>query len=316
MQLAHFRIDNPFVQAPMAGITDAPFRTISRRFHDGLIFTEMISAEALCRNNSRTMIFARMEKEHHPVAFQIVGNKVERMVTAAKMAEGMGADILDINAACPEPIILKTGSGGTLLKDPDKLADMVSQISGSIDIPVSVKLRLGYYKDESIMLARRLEEAGASFLTFHGRTVAQKFSGDSDWDALKSVVGEAGIPILANGGGLTEEKAVDLLHHTGAEGVLLGRGLRGRPDLIGTSFSLFRTGKFERMSKELLLSTIMDHARLETEYYGKDSGIKRMRKHAVWYMKAAGFPLPHREVYQLRALDELGTLLTTALAPL
>ncbi len=313
MKLAHLRIDNPIVQAPMAGVTDAPFRTISRRFHDGLIFTEMISAEALCRNNARTMVFAKMENGHHPIAFQIVGSKVERMVIAARMAEKMGADILDINAACPEKNVMRGGAGGALLKDPDKLADMVGQISSSINIPVSVKLRLGYYRNDSLLLARKLEGIGASFLTFHGRTVAQKFSGDSDRDALRTLVEEVDIPILANGGGLTEQKAVDLLHHTGAEGVMLGRGIRGRPDLVGTSFSLLKTGQYERMSKDLLLNTIMDHARLENEYYGVDPGIKRMRKHVVWYMKAAGHPISHKEVYQLRTLDELGALLAIAL---
>ncbi len=309
MRLAGLHITNPFVQAPMAGITDAPFRTIARQFHSGLIFTEMISAEALCRNNARTMLFAAIEEEHHPVAFQLVGNDPGRVAQAAAIAEGLGADMIDINAACPEKNIVRSGGGGALLKTPDKLASMVREVSRAVDVPVSIKIRLGFSKDDSLELACILEDAGASFISMHGRTVSQRFSGASDWDALARVVKEVKIPVLANGGGLDEERAVELLKHTGAEGVMLGRGTRGRPDLPATAFSLLEKGRFDRMGPDTLMKTITRHAELEEQYFGELAGMKRMRKHAIWYLKAAGYKFTHREFYRIEKLSELDGLL-------
>ncbi len=314
MKLASLRIDNPFVQAPLAGITDDPFRTIARRFHDGLIYTEMISAEALYRKNGRTMLYARIKGSHHPIAFQILGNKPERMVLAAQISEEMGADIVDINAACPDRAIVRSGSGGGLLKDPDTLVKIVEQVVKGVDIPVSVKMRLGSSSDDSMGLAKGIQNAGASFIAVHGRTVAQKFSGESDGLAIKNLVRELDIPVLANGDARDEVKAVELLKFTGAEGVMLGRGTRGRPDLPGTSYSYLRTGSFERLTDEELHTTIMDHAGMEREVYGEDVGMKRMRKHVSWYLKAAGHEAPSKRIYQLMTLAELEGLLAAVIS--
>ncbi len=314
MKLASLRIDNPFVQAPLAGITDSPFRTIARRFHDGLIYTEMISAEALCRKNGRTMLYARIEEDHHPIAFQILGKDAGRMVLAARICEELGADIVDINAACPDSAIVRSGSGGGLLKTSEILFDIVEQVAKGVGIPVSVKMRLGFSRDDSLMLARGIQDAGASFIAVHGRFVRQRFGGDSDTHAIKSLVDDLDIPVLANGDARNEEKAVELLDMTGAEGVMLGRGTRGRPDLPGTSYSYHNSGSFERMSDDLLAATILDHAGLEKEVYGEGAGMKRMRKHALWYLKASGHEYPHRRVYQLATIAELEELLAEVIS--
>lgn len=317
MKLASLRIDNPFVQAPLAGITASPFRTIARRFHGGLIYTEMISAEALCRKNARTMLYARIEEDHHPIAFQILGNQIERMVLAAQIVEGLGADIVDINAACPDRAIVRSGAGGGLLKTPDKLVEIIEQVVKGVSIPVSVKMRLGFpnnvvegeLSDDIHELAIRLQDAGASFLAVHGRTVKQRFGGISDTLAIKALVDALDIPILANGDARDEVKAVEILKATGAEGVMLGRGTRGRPDLPGTSYSYLNSGTFDRIPDEELVTTIFDHAGLEKEVYGEHAGMMRMRKHVLWYLKAAGHEYPHKRVYQLNTIVELEDLL-------
>jgi len=288
MRLGPLRLDNPFVQAPMAGWTDAPFRTIARRFHEGLLFTEMVSAEALCRGNKRTLHYCRIEEGHHPIAIQLVGHDPGRMAEAARAAEAMGPDIIDINAGCPDRKIVQQGAGGALLRKPEKLAALVEKVVNAVNLPVSVKLRLGYDRDASVRIGKLLEGTGAALLTFNGYLVTQKYCGSADWNALKNVVDKVDLPIIANGGARNEEDAVQLLKMSGAEGVMLGRATRGRPDRPATSFDLLKEGKYHRMSREVLRKTIRDHAAQECELYGEERGMSRIRKHLHWYLKAAG----------------------------
>ena len=314
MKLGGIRIDNPFVQAPMAGVTDAPFRTLARRFHKGLLFTEMVSAEALCRNNQRTLNYCKILDEHHPVALQLVGHDADRVAEAAKKAEAFGPDIIDINAGCPDNDIVRQGAGGALLKDPRKLVAIVEKVVKAVKVPVSVKLRLGYDTDISQELGRLLDDAGAAFLTFNGYLVTQKFSGKSDWPALKDLVDVLSIPVIANGGVKNEEDAVELLTRSGAEGVMIGRASRGRPDIPGTSHALYSDGKYQRMSSEKLRETILDHARMECELLDEDRGMRRMRKHLHWYFKAAGLKYDASSVDGLSAQHALKKMLDAALS--
>lgn len=313
MKLGSLRIDNPFVQAPMAGITDAAFRTVARKFHGGLLFTEMISAEGLCRGNWKTMKYTDMPKEHKPVALQLVGNEPRRMAAAAVLAESLGADIIDINAGCPQSRITGPGSGGALLRTPEKIAETVKLAKREVSIPVSVKMRLGYSKDDSLRIAGMVRDAGADFITVHGRTVSMGFSGESDWQAVRKVAEALDIPVLANGDARNEEMAVSLLKETGAAGVMLGRATRGRPDLPGTAESLLRAWKFERMNADTLFRTVTEHAELEQELFGDLAGMKRMRKHVTWYLRAARLGFDTHEVYALEDMDALRSLLERAI---
>jgi len=316
VKLANLHLDNPFVQAPLAGITDPPFRTIARRFHSGLIFSEMISAEALCRGNKRTETYFNIEPSHHPIALQLEGPKAERIAEAAKMVEAYGADIVDINAGCPERKLTKDGAGGALLKDPPYLAKVARAVVNAVNIPVSVKLRLGFETDRSLELLEVLADTGVAFLTFNGYTVAQRWSGHSDWLALKRLVEsgkDRGISIIANGGAQDEQKAVEMLKFTGAAAVMIGRATRGRPDLPGTAYSLLKDGHFKRMTKATLKETIHDHAALEALLYGDDKGIRRMRKNVMWYLKAAKIRCSNEQINRLKDLSGLDTLLEDAL---
>ncbi|MCK5310168.1 MAG: tRNA dihydrouridine synthase DusB [Thermoplasmata archaeon] len=305
MKLGNLDLKNPFVQAPMAGVTDTAFRTIARRFHDGLLFTEMVSAEALCRGNWRTLKYVEIPKEHRPIGIQLVGHDPGRIAQAAVLAEKIGLDFIDINAGCPQLKVVGPGAGGALLKKPEKLATIVKQVKSSISIPVSVKIRLGYKKDESLAISQMLQDAGAEFITVHGRTVEQKYFEKSDWHAIKRVVENLDIPVLANGDVKNENDAIELLENTGAEGVMIGRATRGRPDLPGTAYSLLKDGEYQRMPLETLASTIIDHAALEQELFGIQAGIRRMRKHVHWYFRAAGIKCLAKDIYHIKTLEEL-----------
>jgi len=305
VKLAGIKLDNPFVQAPMSGVTDKAFRTIARRFHGGLIYTEMISAEALCRGDRKTLRMAAMDEGHKPCAIQLLGPKPDRLAEAARIVEGLGARIIDINAACPEPKVVKTGAGGGLLKDLGKLEKAVSAVVDAVDVPVSVKLRLGYDKDISSKALATVTKAGAAYATFHGRLVAQGFTGKADWEALKKLAGEAEVPFLANGDTRNEALACELLRHTGATGVMLGRATRGRPDLPGTAFDVLEGRPLRRMSGDILSATILDHAKLLALEHGEHRGICRMRKHAHWYLAAAGAKFVKEKVHLIETVAEL-----------
>jgi tRNA-dihydrouridine synthase B len=316
VRLANINLYNPFVQAPLAGITDPPFRSIARRFHDGLMFSEMISAEALCRGNKRTETYFHIEPCHHPIALQLEGPNAERIAEAAIKIESFGADIVDINAGCPEHKLTKDGAGGALLKDPKYLAKVARATVKAVSIPVSVKLRLGFDKDRSLELLDALADTGVAFLTFNGYTVTQRWSGQSDWDALKRLVEagkDRGIPIIANGGAKDEVSAVEMLKYTGAIAVMIGRGTRGRPDLPGTAYTLLKDGSFKRMSTVSLRETIHDHAVLENKLYGEEKGIRRMRKNVMWYFKAAKIKGSNEQINKILNLADLDTLLDEAL---
>jgi len=312
MRLGPINVENPFVQAPMAGWTDAPFRTIARRFHNGLLFTEMVSSEALCRGNKRTLQYCRIDEEHHPVALQLVGHDPDRMAEAAEAAEALGPDIIDINAGCPDLKIVLQGAGGALLRKPEKLAAMVEKVVGAVKTPVSVKLRLGWNRDESVRIGKMLEGTGAAFLTFNCYLVTQNYSGPGDRAALQRLVHEVGLPIIANGGVLDEKDAFDMLESSGAAGVMMGRATRGRPDRPKTALEILREGKFSPMDRETVGKTVMEHARLECEQFGEVRGMSRMRKHLHWYLKAAGADNRALPVDSLSTFEGLGKLLDTA----
>jgi nifR3 family TIM-barrel protein len=309
MRLGSLLIENPFVQAPMAGWTDAPYRTVARRFHDGLLFTEMVSAEALCRGNKRTLDYCRIDECHHPIGLQLVGHDVGRLAEAARIAESFRPDFIDINAGCPDLKIIMQGAGGALLRKPEKLTAIVSKVAGAVKTPVSVKLRLGWSRDESVCIGKMLEGTGAAFLTFNCYTVTQGHSGPGDREALRRIAEEVDLPVLANGGVRDEEDAVAMLRFTGAEGVMMGRATRGRPDRPKTACELLNEGTFKAMDIETLGKTVREHARLECEQFGEERGMSRMRKHLHWYLKAGGLRDGSGQVERVSSLADLDALL-------
>ena len=232
MKIGSISLTPPFGMAPMAGMTDTAFRRlVKRRGGCGLVVTEMVSSEGLVRGIDRTLEFAEYTEEERPVSIQIFGGDPERMADAAQIVERMGADIVDVNMGCPVPKIAKHNAGCSLMREPEHAADLVRAMVKAVNIPVTVKMRAGWDANQinAPELARRIEDAGASALTVHGRTAAQSYSGSSDWDLISRVADGVGIPVFGSGDCIEPEHVIQRLRGTSVRGVLVGRGALRNP---------------------------------------------------------------------------------------
>jgi nifR3 family TIM-barrel protein len=232
MKIGSVALAPPFALAPMAGMTDTAFRRlVKRRGGCGLVVTEMVSAEGIVRGIDRTLEYAEYTEEERPVSIQIFGGDPEKMAAAARIVEGMGADIVDVNMGCPVPKIAKHNAGCSLMREPAHAADVVRAMAQAVKIPVTVKMRAGWDASEinAPELARRMEDAGAAAVTVHGRTAAQSYSGFSDWDLIGQVARSVGIPVFGSGDCIEPQQMIDRLRGTSVAGVLVGRGALRNP---------------------------------------------------------------------------------------
>ena len=266
------------VLAPMAGITDKPFRQMVRRFGNQILYTEMIAAESLQRNHpaTRKMMDIRDEKN---IVVQLVGVNKSALVYAAETAEDMGAVGIDINMGCPVKKLISNGSGAALMKNPDLAAELVDSVRSKIKIPLSVKMRIGWDREHlnALTFSRRLIEAGAKTIAIHARTKEQGFSGSPDWNTVRAVKENVSVPITANGDITNRAEALNVIDLTGADSLMIGRGALGRPWIL----SELETGIKPDLS---LPDLIKDHLHLMLEYYGLH-GIYVARKHIAWYAR-------------------------------
>ncbi len=245
MQIGNVTIHGKLALAPMAGVTDLAFRHICREHGAALTVTEMVSAKALCYKDKKTPRLLELGEGEHPAAAQIFGHEPETMAEGAKLAlEKSGCDIIDINMGCPAPKIVNNGDGSALMKDPAQAARVIEAVVRAVDVPVTVKFRKGWDADSinCVEFARMAEQAGAAAITLHGRTRAQQYSGTADWDAIRDVKQAVSIPVFANGDVAEPEDAVRILSHTGADGVMIGRGAQGDPWLFERANALLETG--------------------------------------------------------------------------
>ena len=296
------KVPNRLVLAPMAGITDVPFRCLAKRFGAGLVVTEMISAQAVVFKNKKTLKMAKPDASEHPVAIQLFGHNPAIMAEAAVEMEGLGADIIDINMGCPQRKIVKAGSGSALMKQPALAAEIVSSIKDKVNVPVSVKIRLGW--DDSsknyIEFAKLMAEAGVSMVVVHGRTRAQMFSGQADWKAIREVKEAVNIPVLANGDIINLESAFECLKISKADAIMIGRGSLGRPWIFTEML------KENDVSAQEKLKAIQDHLFMLTDYYGPKIGALLAKKHICWYSQGLRYGAKFRqEVNQLHEFDVL-----------
>src|SRR5687767_1149879 len=218
MRIGSVTLGSPFVVAPMAGMTDTAFRRLVKRQGGcGLVVTEMVSSEGLVRGIDRTLEYAEYTEEERPVSIQIFGGDPAKMAAAAQIVEGMGADIVDVNMGCPVPKIAKHNAGCSLMREPEHAADVVRAMTRAVRIPVTVKMRAGWDADDinAPELAKRIEDAGASAVTVHGRTAAQSYSGFSDWDLIARVAEEVSIPVFGSGDCVEPEQMVDRVQRSG-----------------------------------------------------------------------------------------------------
>ena len=311
LRIGSLKLDNPFLLAPLAGITDAPMRRLCHRQGAALTYTEMVSAKALDFGSQKTEDLLKVGQDEHPSAVQIFGSDPECMGRAAKTAyEKSGADIVDINMGCPVGKIVKSGDGSALMRDPDKAARIIEEVRKSVPCPVTVKFRKGW-DDESVNavdFARMAEQSGAAAVTVHGRTRMQFYAGSADWDCIAHVREAVSIPVIGNGDVFSPEDYFALKERTGCHGVMVARGAQGNP-WIFRQIAAAKAGKSapEPTAQERMAMALR-HARALVEQKGPHAVVE-MRKHVAWYVKgmpgAAGIRAAVNECVTLGQLEAL-----------
>ena len=313
LQIGNVILDNPLVLAPMAGVTDLPFRLLCKEMGAGLLCTEMVSAKAIYYKNKNTKTLMEIHPEEHPVSLQLFGSDADLMAQIAKQIEGQPFEILDVNMGCPVPKVVNNGEGSALLKNPKLIREIVTKMSHAIQKPLTVKIRIGFegYPVDPVEIAKVIEDSGAAAIAVHGRTREQYYSGKADWEPIRKVKEAVKIPVIGNGDVDSPKKAAQLLEETGCDGIMIGRAAQGNPWIFREINHWMRTKEFlPRPSTEEIVEMILRHARMQVEYKGEYTGIREMRKHVAWYTQG----LPHssslrREVNQVETYDQLEDLL-------
>lgn len=312
-KIGDVEIDNPFVLAPMAGVTDLPFRKLCKEQGAGLICMEMVSAKAISFHNKNTEALMEIDKCENPVSMQLFGSEPELMARVAAEIEERPFDILDINMGCPVPKVVNNGEGSALLKNPELIVKIVKSVSSAIKKPLTVKGRIGFENEpvDIVDIAKRVEDAGAAAIAVHGRTRQQYYSGTADWDAIRRVKEAVSIPVIGNGDVDSPEKAKALIKETGCDGVMIGRAVRGNPWLFRELNHYFETGeKLPRPSVEEVREMILRHARMQIDLKGEFTGIREMRKHVAWYTAGMRHSAAlRRETNLVSSYEELEKLL-------
>ncbi|PXF56440.1 MAG: tRNA dihydrouridine synthase DusB [Deltaproteobacteria bacterium] len=306
-------LPNPVFLAPMAGITDYPFRCLARSFGAGLVVSEMISSQALVRNSVRSVRMASTAEEEFPLAVQISGSDPVVMAEAARINESLGAAIIDINMGCPQRKIVKTGAGASLMRDEVLAGRVIETIVKAVSVPVTVKIRLGWdHKSiNAAGIARIAQDSGASLVTVHGRTRSRMFTGKADWPAIREVKETVFIPVIANGDIQSPKDASLCLEVSRADGIMIGRGALGRPWLFDQTLHFLKTGEDKRPpGLEDQYAVAKKHFEYIVDFYGFPVGLWLSRKHLAWYTKGLhGSALFRKSLNNTKSIDEIKELL-------
>ena len=308
--------------APMAGITDAPMRNIVHQkcTHKVNIVSEMVAINALSRKNAKTYKIADVRNEPYPVVVQLVGATPELFADAAQLAVELGASSIDINMGCPVRKITTSGAGSALMKDLKTAEKIIKSVKNAVNKDVSVKFRKGWDENSAnaVDFAKMCQDSGASYITIHGRTRTQGYSGIADWNIIEKVKNAVQIPVIGNGDVTSVESAKELIEKTGVDGVMIGRAALGNPWLLGHIFDYLDTGKRpDKISTEEILNTVINHINLLKDYYGESLAVALSRKYVCWYSKNFYDAKKFRENYMKiseyqTALDEIRKYFTSA----
>lgn len=286
LKIGNVELPNPILLAPMAGVSDLPFRLLCHEQGAGLVCMEMVSAKAIAYRNRNTEKLMETSKREHPVSLQLFGSEPDLMAEIAAQIEERPFDILDINMGCPVPKIVGNGEGSALMKNPKLVEMIVTKVSRAIKKPLTVKIRKGF--DDSsvnaVEIAKIAEASGAAAVAVHGRTREQYYSGKADWEIIRQVKEAVSIPVIGNGDVDSPKKAEMILQETGCDGVMVGRAARGNPWIFHEITEYLKTGTVpDRPSKEEIKTMMLRHARMQVELKGDYTGIREMRKHISWY---------------------------------
>lgn len=312
LQIGNVTLPNQVVLAPMAGVTDLPFRILCHEQGAGLVCMEMVSAKAIYYHNKNTDMLMQTAPGEHPVSLQLFGSDPQIMSEMARQIEERPFDILDVNMGCPVPKVVNNGEGSALMKDPVLVRKIVTSMAKAVKKPLTVKIRMGFDQEHinAVEIAKIIEDSGAAAVAVHGRTRQQYYSGEADWEIIRQVKEAVSIPVIGNGDVDSPEKARRMLEETGCDGVMVGRAARGNPWLFGRIVRYLENGELvEKPSAREVKDMILRHARMQLEYKGEYTGMREMRKHVAWY--TAGYPRSSKlrqavnELESLKQLEEL-----------
>lgn len=307
-----FRLWPPVLLAPMAGITDLPFRRIVARFGAGLVVSEMVASGEMLTAKPSVRAKARTELGLDMAAsVQLAGREAQPMAEAARMVADMGAKIVDINMGCPAKKVTGGYSGAALMRDPDHALRLIEAVTGAVDLPVTLKMRLGWDTDSlnAPEIARRAEAAGVKMIVIHGRTRMQFYKGTADWAAIRAVRDAVSIPVVANGDVTDAASAAAALKASGAAGVMVGRGAQGAPWVLAEiAHAIHGTPAPAIPEGDALADLVAEHYESILSFYGADLGLRLARKHLGWYAERAGAPLRAEMMVSSTAQETLGLI--------
>ena len=312
LQIGDVTLANNCILAPMAGVTDLPFRLLCKEQGVGLICMEMVSAKAIYYNNKNTEELMAIHPEEMPVSLQLFGSDADIIAEMAKRIEERPFAILDINMGCPVPKVVNNGEGSALMKNPKLVEEILTKLVKAISKPVTVKIRKGFNDANvnAVEIARIAESCGVTAVAVHGRTREQYYSGKADWDIIGAVKDAVKIPVIGNGDVVDAHSAKALIEQTGCDGVMIGRAAQGNPWIFKEVVTYLETGVIPpKPTSEQVKETVIRHAKLQLEYKGEYTGVREMRKHLSWY--TAGYPNSARFRQMINSMESMDQLIAS-----